>query len=239
MESKNWVLDAEMAMENLRKTAEIEFERLKKDFPAWPENDARRWAVARFPTIFFVPVLGLYLRRSYMDDAAWWERYAPGAGPDLLKNGRQHFDRHLKGKLILDLVGGVEHPFRVILNSLDPVNKNVAFSSLYRALFRQEAPYLEKVPEGWSETLDLLRHIRNSVHNSWVYFPESRRDTSISFKGKTYTFRFGHQIDFPTWEFLNELSADTLRIMVGVIRDPKVAAQPDIPDPGAGEVWRG
>src|SRR6267378_1003791 len=122
MESKNWVLDAEMAMENVRKTAEMEFEHLKKDFPAWRENDARRWAVARFPTIFFVPTLGLYLMRSYMGDVAWWERYAPGSGSDLLKNGWQHFDRHLKGKLILDLVGGVEHPFRVILNSLDPAN---------------------------------------------------------------------------------------------------------------------
>jgi hypothetical protein len=72
-----------------------------------------------------------------------------------------------------------------------------------------------------------------------VYSPKSRKDASISFKGRIYAFRFGHQIDFLSWELLKQLSAETLRIMVEVVRDLKVTAPREIPDPGAGEVWRG
>ena len=140
MTEKNWILEAEMRMEAIRKSAEMERDCLRSEFASWPIDDARRWAVSRLTNELFNPVLGLYIRRVHLNDPAWWEQYAPGSGRRLLEGGRSEFDRHLKGKLIVDLVGCVEHPFRLILRTLDPSQRgNQFFCCLYQPTEAEQA----------------------------------------------------------------------------------------------------
>jgi hypothetical protein len=100
----------------------------------------------RLATILFVPVVSLYTMRVHMHDPVWWEQYAPGAGKDLAEAGRTAFDKGVRSKLVLDLVGNLEHSFRLILNQLDPANKASKFVSIYRHLFKASNRLLDSVP---------------------------------------------------------------------------------------------
>lgn len=235
MQPTTWILEKELKMEDLRAAAEKEWQSIIQDFPRWSATDARRWALSRFPTMFFMPVLGLCLRRTVLEDPRWWEAYSPGAGHLLFDRGRDEFDRHLKSKLLLDLAHNVEHPFRVILKALDPSNRATDFSAIYRDLLRANNPYLKNVPPRWQEVLDLIRLSRNTVHNSWVHSPANQKNYSVTFKGVSYAFVVGNQLEFMSWDFLHDLAEEALRIMVAVVRDENVIALSAIPDLGAGD----
>ena len=232
---QGWIVKAEYELEALRKHAEMERDRIRNEFQAWPKDDVRRWTISRLSTILFMPVLGLYIMRVHLSYPAWWQQYAEGSPPKLCEDGRTEFDRHLKGKLILDLVGNLEHSFRLILMQLDPQTQADDFSTISASLLRQNNPYLQSPPPNSLATLDLLRLIRNTVHNSWVHFPESGKCRAIPFKGVTYNFIVGKKLDFISWDLVTGMVEDVLRIALAVVRDPNVIAFPAIPELGAGD----
>ena len=117
---QDWIAKAEYELEALRKRAEMERDSIPNEFHAWPNDDVRRWTISRLSTIFFMPFLGLYIMRVHLSYPEWWEEYANGAPLKLCEDGRTEFDRQLKGKLLIDLAGNLEHSFRLILKQLDP-----------------------------------------------------------------------------------------------------------------------
>jgi hypothetical protein len=84
--------------------------------------------------------------RIHMADPAWWEQYTRGTGNDLAVPGRTAFDRGIKGKLIMDLVGNSEHSFRLFLYKLDPANEASKFATICKHLFRATTPHLSRIP---------------------------------------------------------------------------------------------
>jgi hypothetical protein len=94
---QDWIVKAEYELEALRKRAEMERDSIRNEFRAWPKDDIRRWTISRLSTIFFMPVLGLYIMRVHLSYPEWWEGYANGAPPKLCEDGLTEFDRHLKG----------------------------------------------------------------------------------------------------------------------------------------------
>lgn len=228
----DWVIKAEFRIEATRKAAENELLAIKRDYPHWPANDARRAAVMRLATVLFAPVVSLYLMRVHMHDPAWWEQYAPGTGHDLVDSGRTAFDRSAKGKLIIDLVANLEHSFRLLLNQLDPANRASNFSTISQGLFRSSSPHLKFIPAGWQPTLQLLRLMRNTVHNSWCHFPESGKNATVTFKGNKYEFVVAKPLDFVSWDLVGDLSESVLHILVGLVRDTNVVSLSSILDFG-------
>lgn len=234
----DWVQKAEFRIETIRKAAEDELRAIERDFPHWSKDDARRCAIMRLGSILFVPVVSLYTMRIHMCDPAWWEQYAPGAGGMLADVGRTAFDRWVKGKLFLDLVGNLEHSFRLILNQLDPANKALKFATICQSLFRAANPHLSNVPADWEPTAKLLRLIRNTIHTSWAYFPDNGKDETVIFKGATYRFVIGRPLDFISWDLLGEISESVLRIVIEVVRDVNVVRLPPINDFGVEQTLR-
>jgi hypothetical protein len=232
MLGNDWVIKAEVRIEAIRKAAENELQVLKHDFAHWQGDDARRGMIMRFATILFVPVVSLYTMRVHMHDPMWWEQYAPGAGKGLADAGRTAFDKGIKSKLILDLVGNLEHSFRLILNQLDPANKASKFGSIYRRLFGASNPLLDSAPSEWEPTLELLRLMRNTVHNSWAHFPDNGENTHVIFNGKRYEFVVGKTLDFVSWDLLGEIADSVLKIAIGVVRDRNVVHLASIRDFG-------
>ncbi len=230
MLKNDWVIKAEVRIEEIRKAAENELQVLKRDFAHWQGDDARRGMIMRLATILFVPVVSLYTMRVHMHDPVWWEQYAPGAGKDLADAGRTAFDKGVKSKLILDLVGNLEHSFRLILSQLDPANKASNFGSIYRHLFRTSNPLLDSAPSGWEPTFELLRLMRNTVHNSWAHSPDNGKNTHVIFNGKRYEFVVGKPLHFVSWDLLGEIADSVLRIVIGVVRDRNVVSLPAIKD---------
>jgi len=228
----DWVEKAEFRIEALRKAAENELYTIERDFPNWSKDDARRCAIMRLASILFVPVVSLYTMRVHMCDPAWWELYAPGAGSTLADEGRTAFNKGIRGNLIVDLVGNLEHSFRLILNQLDPANKASKFSTIYQGLFRATNPHLTNVPADCEPTMKLLRLIRNTIHTSWTYFPDNGKDETITFKGASYQFVVGRPLDFISWDLVGEISESVLQIVIGVVRDTNVVRLPPIKDFG-------
>jgi hypothetical protein len=177
----------------------------------------------------------LYIMRIHLSEAAWWEQYAHGSGDILLERARPEFDRMIKGKLIIDLVGNLEHSFRIMLRQLDPTNKASDFSALYNSLFRSNIPYLRAVPSDWQSPLEILRRVRNTVHNAWMFSPENSKDISITYRGTTYNFIVNRQLNFISWDLLCDIAEDVLRIVAAVVRDESITSIPVISDPVAGE----
>lgn len=230
----DWVEKAEADMESLRKSAEFAVAQLKCDFPHWPLNDVRRWAVIRFKEHCFVSVVGLCIMRVHLSRLDWWENYAPGSGKIIIEGGRSTFDKMVKGKFVLDMVGNLEHSIKLILRELDPTSKAHKFSHLYRSLFRNSNPYLDVVPNDWEAPFELLRRMRNSIHTAWLYEPEQGGDYHITYKGKDISLICGKPIECFSWDLLNILGNDLSRILITLVRDPKVSHFSAIPDPGAG-----
>lgn len=228
----DWVQKAEFQIEALRKAAEVELYAIRRDFSSWPKDDVRQCAIMRLSTILFVPVVGLYTMRVHMCDPAWWEQYATGVGSSLAAPGRTAFDRGIKGKLIMDLVGNLEHSFRLILGQLDPHNKASKFRSICHSLFRSKNPYLSSISAEWEPTMNLLRLIRNTVHNSWAHFPENGRAETIVFRGITYQFVVGKPLTFISWDLLGNICESVFQIVIGVVRDANVTCLPPIKDFG-------
>ncbi len=233
----DWVQKAEMEMEALRKAAETELQRIKFDFPMWPTNDVRHWSLIRLSTETFLPVLGLYIMRTHLSHVEWWERYATGAGHSLIETGRTMFDKTIKGKLVLDLVGNLEHSFRILLRHIDPTNETHKFAALCTTLFRATNPYLHTIPADWQPPLDILRRARNCVHNAWLYEPDNGKPFTTVFRGHTVSFVVGQPVECFSWDILTALCTDVLRILLAVIRDEKISCFPAIADVGAGASW--
>jgi hypothetical protein len=231
----DWALKAEFRIEAIRKAAENELQAIKRDFPHWPQDDARRCAIMRLASMLFVPVVSLYVMRIHMADPAWWEQYSQGAGNDLADPGRTAFGRGIKGNLIIDLVGNSEHSFRLILNQLDPTNEASKFATICEGLFRTTTPHLSKVPDDWEPTIKLLRLMRNTIHTAWAYFPDNGKNATVIFKGTKYDFIVGKPLNFVSWDLLGEISESLFHILIAVVRDANVILLPTIKDFGVEE----
>jgi len=160
----------------------------------------------RFAATLFPPVVSLYTMRMHMNDPAWWEQYAPGTGRDLADPGRTAFNRGVKSVLIVELLGNLEHSFRLILNQLDPGTRALKFLDICQSLFRTSNPRLRNVPAGWEPTVQLLRLMRNTIHTSWAYSPESGKNCTVIFNSIKYEFIVGKPLDFVSWDLLGAIS---------------------------------
>lgn len=228
----DWVQKAESRIEELRKAAEDELRAIDREFPHWQKDDARRSTIMRLASILFVPVVSLYTMRVHMSDPGWWEQYAQGFGTTLADPGRTAFDKGIRGKLVLDLVGNLEHSFRLILNQFDQANKASKFASICQSLFRTTNPYLSNVPADWEPTTKLLRLIRNTVHTSWSYFPDNGKDETVTFQGTTFQFVTGTPLNFISWDLLGQITESVCKIAIAVVLDTNVVRLPQIKDFG-------
>jgi hypothetical protein len=88
------------------------------------------------------------------------------------------------------LFSAIESAFRIYVIELDPntCNKGTAnFESIYNYLFK-ELKLQQK--EGYTELLDLLQHIRNTIHNnSSVYYYTDSKNKSVSYRENSTCLR--------------------------------------------------
>jgi hypothetical protein len=78
-------------------------------------------------------------------------------------------------------------------------------------------------PPGAIDLLDLLRFIRNTVHNNGVFFNRGGTDEQVVYKGNTYSFFYGKAVNFVTWGFLISVANDLIDLVASVANDPSLA----------------
>lgn len=79
--------------------------------------------------------------------------------------------------------------------------------------------------------MDLLRCIRNTIHNNGVYFHRSGNNETITYKGVNYSFVIGLPVDFVNWEFLISMMKDINDMLCEVVTHSDVAKISSIIDP--------
>jgi hypothetical protein len=111
------------------------------------------------------------------------------------------------------LFSSIESSLRLFLRAMDPVACNggmAEFKSIYDCLFSSK---LATAPTDATQLLDLLRLVRNTIHNNGVYFNPRGGNVTLSWQGQTFELRQGAPVNFVTWEFLLQVS-DSLRMLL-------------------------
>jgi len=128
----------------------------------------------------------------------------------------------------------IESTLRVLLRAVDAGacgGGMAEFKSIYECLFRTK---LTNQPSEGIELLDLLREVRNTVHNNGVYFNRHGRPrVTVSYRGDDYHFDHASKLGFVKWDLLISLLRDSAKLLLEVVNDPVIVAPGSITDPYA------
>ena len=194
-------------------------------------KDARLTAFSKCMGVLNSTSLGLIYIRRHLILPDWWSQFraSDGAPPSLTEaqeyvNG---FDAFIKIGFIQSVFSAIESSFRSIVRVMDPSacsGGNAEFKSVYSFMLGRLK--LQK----WISLLDLLRCIRNTIHNNGIYFHRSGKDELVIYNGTSYNFVIGAQVGFLYWEFLIELMADVEKMLLEVATNPALDSIPNIED---------
>ena len=187
------------------------------------DRDARLTSFSKLINVLNSLQLGFTFTSKHLLQKSWWDLISKAPTPDGDKQVMANeFVNFLKVGFVQALVSSVESSLRILLRSLD-VNAchggMAQFKSIYECLFNSK---LDPPPFQGTDTLDLLRLVRNTIHNNGVYFSPKGADETVTWRGSPYQFRQGVAIDFVTWELLIDIADDVRRILREVVEDPNV-----------------
>ena len=179
-----------------------------------PEHDARITAFSKLINVLNSLQLSFTFLSKHLLHKEWWEVIARTPIPDCDKQVyANEFANFVKVGFVHAMFSSIESSLRLFLRALDPTACNggmAEFKSIYDCLFSSK---LATGPTDGIQLLDLLRLVRNTIHNNGVYFNPRGGNVTLSWQGQTFEFRQGAPVDFVTWEFLIQV-ADSLRILL-------------------------
>ena len=208
---------------------------LREAHPDWhPDNDARISGFAKLSNAERSVALGIKFYADCLIDQNWWAANSSGySAQDRRRINMAYMDL----EKIAAIQGGfsaLESTLRVLLRAVDAgacSGGMAEFKSIYECLFRTKLT--NQPPEG-IELLDLLREIRNTVHNNSVYFNRRGQPrVTVSYRGVDYHFDHASKLNFVDWDILISLLGDSAELLLKVVNDPVIVAPSSITDPYA------
>jgi len=179
--------------------------------------------------------LALTLMSSNLMNLDWWKAIARThiPEPDVAIYVKE-FESFSKIGFIQSVFSAIESSLRIYLRALDSSacsNGTAEFKSIYECLFRS---HLSAEPTDGVALLDLLRNVRNTIHNNGVFFNKTATNQLVSWKGKQFAFEYGKPIDFVTWDFLLEVVTALEKMVSEIVNDGAlIQIKADIVDPYA------
>src|SRR5712692_4256524 len=209
-------------------------ERMMQKHPTWVSaTDARIGVFSRFVNVLESARFGLIFEEGYLKSRSWWRDHVTSSvhmSDADISIYILEFDRSTRIGFLQGQFSAIETFFRLFIRAVDPafLTKTTEFANIYRSLFKR----LGLQRRGFEELLDLLREIRNTVHNNGVYFPSNpnRQNIAIPYKGQTYHFDIGKGTTFGLWTFYFSLVPDITQMLVDVVEAPEVATLPQLDD---------
>lgn len=190
-----------------------------------PARDARITAYSKAINVLNSVQLAFTFISKHLLHGQWWEGVArnpiPNADRQIYAN---EFANFTKIAFVQGMFLAIESSLRLFLRSIDPSACNggtAEFKSIYECLFRSK---LSVAPADGIALLDLLRFVRNTIHNNGVYFHKSGNDASVAWDGETFQFKHGKPVDFVTWEFMMRISEALRLLLREVVEAPEVRA---------------
>lgn len=187
-----------------------------QDKYSWSNDDARLTVFNKINRLLASINLGYFLMHSYIQKEEWWQKnqYLE-ATKESIENAANDFEMLFRIGLIHNLLYCVESSFRIYMRTLDPTacnNGRAEFQSIYRCLLK-----ILNLQTSNLELLDLLRNIRNTMHNNGLFFPSNDTNQTVTYKGTSYNFEVGKPNDFVKTELIVELIPDLITLIESVV----------------------
>ena len=189
---------------------------------ATSEHDARITAFSKLISVLNSVQFAFTFVSKHLLHKQWWDAVARTPISDGDKQVyADEFANFTKVGLVHAMFSSIESSLRLFLRALDPVACNggmAEFKSIYDCLFSK----LAAAPPDGTQLLDLLRLVRNTIHNNGVYFNPHGGNVTLNWQGQTFEFRQGAPVDFVTWEFLIRVSDSLRTLLRQVVEDAKL-----------------
>lgn len=190
-----------------------------------PQIDARITAISRLHGTFGMSHLCLMFLYKDLLNRSWWvANIKQKASESDIQSAAFAFSSYSRMAFIQSTFSSVESSFRLLLRAFDSSacrGGTSNFKSIYECLLKSK---LSQCPTDSVELLDLLRLVRNSVHNNGVYFDRTGQDDAVTWKGNIYNFRHERPVDFVNWDFCVTVADNVRMLMRNVVEDPNVHA---------------
>ena len=182
------------------------FARIKRLAGAHPEwlrpLDARIAGLQSLHNVLRYADLSLVFITENLADAKWWSvRHPVDLSITELHLEHAAYTQCTKFAIFHLSVSATENVIRALLRAVAPTACNEAtaeFKSVYDCLLRTHL----QLEDTWVRLLDLVRLVRNTVHNEGVHRPRRRADEAVDYRGTRYVFAAGAPIEFVTWSFV-------------------------------------
>jgi hypothetical protein len=227
-------MDLIQTVQELREAFSAARDGVAKGHPTWDViRDARLTGFSKAINVLNSTQLGLVHIRFHLTDRGWWNTISrtPISEADLTIYVAE-FDMFVKLGFLQFLFASLESSLRAFLRAIDPsacTGGTAEFKSVYDCLFTRLG--LTR----YTPLLDLLRLIRNTVHNNGVYFHRSGEAETVTHSGTAYTFSVGKRVSFVTWPFLFGLAPEVRHLLLDTVESAAICAPSFIQDPFAPE----
>jgi len=197
--------------------------------PTWGAQDARLTMFNKCVNVTRSVHLGVVFMIHHLRKPGWWAENAKyGATKATVQQACDEFNMFLRISFIQGLFFAVESSFRLFVRALDPTAcsagcddfKNIYEWLLSRLNLQRHRPLL-----------DLVRNVRNVMHNNGLFFPKSGVNATATYKGQTYAFQIGKPNDFVTWRFILDLLPDIQVLLTDIVEASETVAVATIPEP--------
>lgn len=184
----------------------------------------------------------------------WWSKRLPHLKKQFESDHNSDFERFVfnrqnkvlnreKDNLLFDTFHEFEAKIRNIvrvLGNVPDVSKPNKFLNGTENLYLIRKSFIENYLELDSECsklIELLQEIRNSIHNSGIFYPNNQQDKEVDYKGTTYRFSNGYPINFASWTFTQAIIVDLVRVVGKILTHELITKVEKIEDPVTKVSW--
>ena len=126
----------------------------------------------------------------------------------------------------------VESTLRAYYQYIDPEDYSSIKKSTYKVAEKFLLERLDREFTYGLEWFNLMRNIRNVIHNNGIYSPIDGNSRTLPYKEKSYIFIPGKTLDFVSWPLLLDLADDFRELMFQISIDENIRNIPEtIPEP--------
>lgn len=197
------------------------------------QQDARSNLLAKPVNIILIAIVNMRLTQHFLPYVDFWRTYISPAYNGASAIDQPYFEQNTfyRFGFFLFMLSNIEHGFRAIqprvVRGAD-VHSQQPFDQVYRSLF---SAVLSPARATELTTLyDLLRTMRNTVHNNGVYSPHNQKDAVFEVDGKRYEFKLNRRVEYFGWEYFIGWLDPIRRSLAEVVDSPTVSTIPAIAD---------
>ena len=157
---------------------------------------------------------GYFLMNIYLSDMNFWRQFNTSVPDRNIKRAFWDFERFFKTGVVQNLFSCAESSFRVYVRAIDPSacsNGTTEFKNIYTWLLNK-TNLQENVA-----LLDLLRNVRNTIHNNGTFLPSNGQSQTVLYKECSYVFNSGEAISFMTIELILLLIVDLIELIENIV----------------------